>query len=125
MYIYKISCNISAKDSTPKSILRCFCNIAHTVSLHNHTFTSWAILFDMNKLFEAFVPLTLSKTFPGQVKIQHTRQIIKDIGAFPVLVIPYVSIFCSEKIQSLIPSINVFFAPRHTFRSRHLPNAGL
>ncbi|WP_428042397.1 5-methylcytosine restriction system specificity protein McrC [Candidatus Avelusimicrobium fimicolum] len=74
MYIYKISCSISAKDSTPKSILRCFCNIAHTDSLHNHTFTSWAILFDMNKLFEEFVPLVLSKTFPGQVKIQNTHK---------------------------------------------------
>lgn len=81
MYIYKISCSISAKDSTPKSILRCFGNIAHTVSLHNHTFTSWAILFDMNKLLEEFEVVALYKTLPDQVKIQNTRPIIKDIGA--------------------------------------------
>ncbi len=54
-----------------------------TVSLHNHTFTNLAILFDMNELFEKFVAAALSKTFPGHVKIQNSRQIIKNIGGLP------------------------------------------
>ena len=39
-----------------------------------------AILFDMNKLLEEFEAVALYKTLPGQVKIQNTRPIIKDIG---------------------------------------------
>ncbi|WP_428063001.1 5-methylcytosine restriction system specificity protein McrC [Candidatus Avelusimicrobium fimicolum] len=42
-----------------------------------------AILFDMNKLLEEFEVVALYKTLPGQVKIQNTRQIIKDIGRCP------------------------------------------
>lgn len=42
-----------------------------------------AILFDMNKLLEEFEVVALYKTLPGQVKIQNTRSIIKNIGRCP------------------------------------------
>lgn len=54
-----------------------------TISLHNHTFTNLAILFDMNKLFEEFVATALEKVFPGQVIAQNKHTIIKNIGGFP------------------------------------------
>lgn len=54
-----------------------------TISLHNHTFTNLAILFDMNKLFEEFVATALEQAFPGQVKIQNKLKIIEDIDGIP------------------------------------------
>ncbi|WP_428065116.1 McrC family protein [Candidatus Avelusimicrobium facis] len=54
-----------------------------TISLHNHTFTNLAILFDMNKLFEEFVETALEQAFPGQVKIQNKLKIIEDIDGIP------------------------------------------
>ena len=54
-----------------------------TISLHNHTFTNLAILFDMNKLFEEFVATALEQAFPGQVKIQNKLKIIEDIDEIP------------------------------------------
>ena len=54
-----------------------------TNSLHNHTFTNLAILFDMNKLFEEFVATALEQAFPGQVKIQNKLKIIEDIDGIP------------------------------------------
>lgn len=53
-----------------------------TISLHNHTFTNLAILFDMNKLFEEFVATALEKAFPGQVQTQKSRTIIDSIGGY-------------------------------------------
>ena len=54
-----------------------------TSSLHNHTFSNLAILFDMNKLFEEFVATALEQAFPGQVKIQNKLKIIEDIDGIP------------------------------------------
>lgn len=54
-----------------------------TISLHNHTFTNLAILFDMNELFEKFVATALEQAFPGQVKIQNKLKIIEDIDGIP------------------------------------------
>lgn len=54
-----------------------------TISLHNHTFTNLAILFDMDKLFEEFVATALEQAFPGQVKIQNKLKIIEDIDGIP------------------------------------------
>ena len=55
-----------------------------TISLHNHTFTNLAILFDMNKLFEEFVYMALKRTYPKwNIKAQKPKQIIKSIGNFP------------------------------------------
>ncbi len=54
-----------------------------SISLHNHTFSNLAILFDMNKLFEEFVATALSKVFPGQVKAQKERTIIESIAGHP------------------------------------------
>ena len=52
------------------------------ISLHNHTFSNLAILFDMNKLFEEFVATALEKAFPGQVQTQKSRTIIDSIGGY-------------------------------------------
>lgn len=55
-----------------------------TISLHNHTFTNLAILFDMNKLFEEFVYMALKRTYPEwDIEAQKPKQIIKSIGNFP------------------------------------------
>lgn len=55
-----------------------------TISLHNHTFTNLAILFDMNKLFEEFVYMALKRTYPKwNIKAQDSKQIIQSIGGFP------------------------------------------
>ncbi len=55
-----------------------------TISLHNHTFTNLAILFDMNKLFEEFVYMALTRTHPQwNIKAQNTKQIITSINNIP------------------------------------------
>lgn len=55
-----------------------------TISLHNHTFTNLAILFDMNKLFEEFVYMALKRTYPKwNIQAQSSKQIIKNIGNIP------------------------------------------
>lgn len=55
-----------------------------TISLHNHTFTNLAILFDMNKLFEEFVYVALKRTYPKwNIKAQNTKLIIASINNIP------------------------------------------
>lgn len=55
-----------------------------TISLHNHTFTNLAILFDMNWLFEEFVYMALKRTYPQwNIEAQKPKRIIKSIGSFP------------------------------------------
>lgn len=55
-----------------------------TISLHNHTFTNLAILFDMNKLFEEFVYMALKRTYPQwNIKAQNSKSIIQSIGGIP------------------------------------------
>lgn len=55
-----------------------------TISLHNHTFTNLAILFDMNKLFEEFVYMALKRTYPQwNIKAQNSKRIIQSIGDIP------------------------------------------
>lgn len=55
-----------------------------TISLHNHTFTNLAILFDMNKLFEEFVYVALKRTYPKwNIKAQNTKLIISSINNIP------------------------------------------
>ena len=55
-----------------------------TISLHNHTFTNLAILFDMNKLFEEFVYMALKRTYPQwNIKAQNTKLIITSINNIP------------------------------------------
>lgn len=55
-----------------------------TISLHNHTFTNLAILFDMNKLFEEFVYMALKRTYPKwNIKAQNSKSIIQSIGGIP------------------------------------------
>lgn len=55
-----------------------------TISLHNHTFTNLAILFDMNKLFEEFVYMALKHTYPQwNIKAQNSKSIIQSIGGIP------------------------------------------
>lgn len=55
-----------------------------TISLHNHTFTNLAILFDMNKLFEEFVYMALKRTYPKwNIKAQNSKRIIQSIGDIP------------------------------------------
>lgn len=55
-----------------------------TISLHNHTFTNLAILFDMNKLFEEFVYMALKRTYPQwDIKAQNSKRIIQSIGGIP------------------------------------------
>lgn len=55
-----------------------------TISLHNHTFTNLAILFDMNKLFEEFVYMALKRTYPQwNIKAQNSKQIITSINNIP------------------------------------------
>lgn len=55
-----------------------------TISLHNHTFSNLAILFDMNKLFEEFVYMALKRTYPQwNIKAQNSKQIITSINNIP------------------------------------------
>ena len=55
-----------------------------TISLHNHTFTNLAILFDMNRLFEEFVYMALKHTYPQwNIKAQNSKSIIRSIGGIP------------------------------------------
>lgn len=55
-----------------------------TSSLHNHTFSNLAILFDMNKLFEEFVYMALKRTYPQwNIKAQNSKQIITSINNIP------------------------------------------
>lgn len=55
-----------------------------TISLHNHTFTNLAILFDMNKLFEEFVYMALKRTYPKwNIKAQNAKLIIASINNIP------------------------------------------